>query len=114
MPKMEFVLAPLRVVYKEQKKFSGWAVHHQFKTSDAHYFHLSFSLSLSSFLSHFVIRVARESYTNHSFLSILFSVNAMTLKLLVLSSLALLTNAHMAAYHKSMYCFNVSLALLLA
>ncbi|KAG2341603.1 hypothetical protein BDR05DRAFT_936336 [Suillus weaverae] len=30
----------------------------------------------------------------------------MTLKLLVLSSLALLTNAHMAAFHKAMYCFN--------
>ncbi|KAG2745013.1 hypothetical protein P692DRAFT_20865647 [Suillus brevipes Sb2] len=34
----------------------------------------------------------------------------MTLKLLVLSSLALLTNAHMAAYHKSMYCFNGTVA----
>ncbi|KAG2047952.1 hypothetical protein BDR06DRAFT_963293 [Suillus hirtellus] len=34
----------------------------------------------------------------------------MTLKLLVLSSLALLTNAHMAAYHKAMYCFNGTVA----
>ncbi|KAG2123093.1 hypothetical protein DEU56DRAFT_974448 [Suillus clintonianus] len=30
----------------------------------------------------------------------------MTLKLLVVSSLALLGHAHMAAFHKSMYCFN--------
>ncbi|KAG2068216.1 hypothetical protein BDR04DRAFT_1025185 [Suillus decipiens] len=30
----------------------------------------------------------------------------MTLKLLALSSLALLANAHMAAFHKAMYCFN--------
>ncbi|KAG2139623.1 uncharacterized protein EDB93DRAFT_699735 [Suillus bovinus] len=34
----------------------------------------------------------------------------MTLKSLVLSSLALLTNAHMAAYHKAMYCFNGTVA----
>ncbi|KAG1785222.1 uncharacterized protein HD556DRAFT_1423826 [Suillus plorans] len=34
----------------------------------------------------------------------------MTLKLLALSSLALLTNAHMAAYHKAMYCFNGTVA----
>jgi hypothetical protein len=33
----------------------------------------------------------------------------MALKLLPLLSFAVLANAHMAAFHKAMYCFNVSL-----